>query len=51
MILLNDIYVSQLKMFYRLLWSVLQIIAVQVEIDRLVTVASNESDYTKIQGE
>ncbi|PWA17566.1 hypothetical protein CCH79_00011423 [Gambusia affinis] len=27
----------------------LQIIAVQVEIDRLVTVASNESDYTKIQ--
>ncbi|XP_043989240.1 nucleoprotein TPR [Gambusia affinis] len=28
----------------------LQIIAVQVEIDRLVTVASNESDYTKIQG-
>ncbi|XP_014823321.1 PREDICTED: nucleoprotein TPR-like [Poecilia mexicana] len=28
----------------------LQIIAVQVEIDRLVAVASNESDYTKIQG-
>ncbi|XP_027877315.1 CAP-Gly domain-containing linker protein 1 [Xiphophorus couchianus] len=28
----------------------LQVIAVQVEIDRLVTVASNESDYAKIQG-
>ncbi|XP_054888701.1 myosin-11 [Poeciliopsis prolifica] len=28
----------------------LQIIALQVEIDRLVPVASNESDYAKIQG-